>query len=700
MVCCRFFIREIVVPGNMSNRLDRWFANQRSKQFSAVWLDEALFGNRFWPYVFYRLRIFGVRVAAELARNAIEFFLIFSFLSTSLGIAVLVVRGVLMLANAFWWGALERMREEIRDLREHRKGYRIRPLIEGWMAGATVVAICTGAIWMAACVAAFFLTAAPIAVQVLIMIFGLELAWSIVLRAYHSGAYAIRRIYRPILVVVALQTINAGLALLLKPVIGIWALPIASTINTILAGAIAWKYISQAYSYLQLLPLTVVLSRKRFFWFLKRCDNEFLWAGMSRMLAQSEWLLMLGILGVTIGRNDDSPHLWMSIYLALPLFSASRDWAQLFYFDIKKLGPLLFENIRLYYEALVERIALAAGLLGSIGVATIIAWTASLEEAVYYFPLILAFFLMHSLVAYEQVRAFSNRRYVSLARSGFLLLGVMIVAGIVADDFAWMILAVGLAMLLNVWILNRKHDVQILSEPVPLNAGLWAYRLGSVDESVCIGAVRLDPATTRWFLERLAQRLKTLLADRGEVTLVSDCLVLWFLRGGRDDLGIEDSLLRSAGSRIVNMERSPWLIPQEETLTRAMQNLVPEHLLGVDENASGSLASHSEIEHQYADQRAFIGLTNLMHTSPERPMELSDDYRGIMSGAVRSARYGLLSREAFANRLIACTVRGKLFAIFTSRKAWLSREQKSRLFRNEVFQNLELGVSDRHSKET
>ena len=69
---------------------------------------------------------------------------------------------------------------------------------------------------------------------------GLRLSIQFFTRAYHSGIYAIRRIYRPLPAILGVEVVGIAVTLPLVPFLGAWALPIGALIGVpIVAGLLA-----------------------------------------------------------------------------------------------------------------------------------------------------------------------------------------------------------------------------------------------------------------------------------------------------------------------------------------------------------------------------------------------------------------------------------------------------------------------------
>src|SRR5215207_7767582 len=100
--------------------LDRWLRRQAAREQRVVVLEEGLLGDRRWRYSAYRLRYFFLSYLVQAALHAVTVLFLFGHLDWGNFRLVIVATAASAFVAAFWWGALEALRGQVRDL--HRSG--------------------------------------------------------------------------------------------------------------------------------------------------------------------------------------------------------------------------------------------------------------------------------------------------------------------------------------------------------------------------------------------------------------------------------------------------------------------------------------------------------------------------------------------------------------------------------------------------
>src|SRR5207244_8670437 len=135
---------------------------------------------------------------------------------------VIVATTATAFVSSFWWGALEALRGQVRDLHRSGKPHRIERAIGGWLTfalllSAAALACAIGwSVWRASD-GTFDVTDAFVASLLL------RLALDLPVRCYHSGVYALRRVYKPLLATLAPEFLGLATILALWPLIGLWS---------------------------------------------------------------------------------------------------------------------------------------------------------------------------------------------------------------------------------------------------------------------------------------------------------------------------------------------------------------------------------------------------------------------------------------------------------------------------------------------
>src|SRR5262249_47370850 len=104
------------------------------------------------------------------------------------------------------------------------------------------------------------------------------------------------------------------------------------------------------------------------------------------------------------------------LFLLSPLVRAAQDWAQLFYFDLKRLEPALLAGARARYDRLVSATAWWLGLfLWAAGGLLIVSVFRAPPPVAYLF--LLPIFPIRALLSIAQLRTFVAGRYVAALAS-------------------------------------------------------------------------------------------------------------------------------------------------------------------------------------------------------------------------------------------------------------------------------------------
>jgi hypothetical protein len=402
------------------NELTRWFERQARRERRAVYLEEALLGRRFWRYALYRLRFFFVRYAVASATHAATVLLLYRFFDRTHFVIVLVVYALASVVTGFWWGALEALRAEVRRLYRIRAPHLIPETIGGWLSLSLQLALATAmgaSAWLAVqAVRAGTLRPAELYVYAIL----LRLSLQFFTRAFHSGIYAIRRIYRPLPAILAVELLSVVVALLLTPLLGAWALPVGALAAVPTVSGLSVYFTGRAYRFLGLSPRPFV-SLGRLHLPPRRTLRDFLGGGFSYALAGVDSLLVLVFF--TTGRHTvGKTGLFALFFLLAPTVRAGSEWAQLLYFDLKRLELRLFRNLLRRFRRSVLQLAVAMGLLFS-GVAVSVGalvYRGDLSDLAW---TLVPFFVAMSLLAAVHIAAYADGSYVALALNALLCLG-------------------------------------------------------------------------------------------------------------------------------------------------------------------------------------------------------------------------------------------------------------------------------------
>lgn len=468
--------------------LGAWLRGQSRRERQAVRLEDALLADRYATYFAFRLRFFGLRTVFVAILHALKILLVAQAFSQHDLFVILAVGAAAAIANDFWWGALERMRQAIRALRRNAAIHRVPAEIGRWLRLAAVLAgvgVAAAIVWVAVLLASGR-TLQPMEVYAAILLTGAALR--LAAKTYHSGAYALRRVYRPIGSLLVADAVGVITLLGLLPLCGLWAFPIAEAAGLASALTITIHYTGRSYRVLGLPRLPPLLRAVGGIPSLATLRSA-LSPGLAYALVGAESLIVLAALA---GPDATGKSSLLVLLAALgPLVRGGFDWAQLLYFDLVRLGVPLLRGLRRRFDMSVLILALVVGAATALAAMGLGAGLFGIGDPVLLLVL-LPLFSSRSLLAATQIRAFTDGAYLRLAAVGCLAslgsLAALSVTTSEADRLAILslVLAAAFAALLVVSRASSDNENPVLALPE------WLARLRRIAHGVTITQIRFD----------------------------------------------------------------------------------------------------------------------------------------------------------------------------------------------------------------
>ncbi|MGB9006333.1 MAG: hypothetical protein WCB96_11475 [Candidatus Aminicenantales bacterium] len=513
-----------------------WFSRQAAKAGRVVLLEDALLGGRFAAYAWHRLRYFMARYFLSSVLHLIQVILLFRFFSLRQFQSLLLVQAAAGLASGFWWGSLETMRARVRSLQRARQSHRIPQEIAGRLNLALRLAamVVLGlAVWLLAPLALGHKIRPFLPADLYLAVILLRLALDLVGRAYHSGVYALRRVFRPLPSILVTELLSFGAVLAFWPWLRLWSIPLAFLVSTLAGQALLYRFTSRAYRQIGLSPWPSgqekKKSRPKIF-----SGGEWLAAGSSYALMRLDSVLILGLFRFEKGRVEEAVALALLFFLLGPTVRAGFEWAQLFYFDLKRLETPLHKSIKARFEGNVLRLAACLGLFfwGIASLAGTLFYGRSLGS-IYW--LLLFFFPVRSILAALQMRSYAEGAYSLLLLSGaFSLAGLAILRWFVPGEGGRLAGAVlTLALSAAVFLLRRGRaglrpafrELRCLPD--------WLAEALRTKKLMTVSALSLasDPNTAAWAHFQFARMLAGRLGRHGAAAMSGLNRIVWFETG-------------------------------------------------------------------------------------------------------------------------------------------------------------------------
>ncbi len=556
--------------------LDAWFGRQAARERSTVRLEDALLGRRFAAYFVHRLRFFGIRYAAATGVQLVKVLVLHRLLGTTGFLAVIALVATAGLLGGGWWGALEILRARVRVLYRFESPMAVGREVARWIVRAVrvglVVAVVAVAYLCLRVVVGAGLTPVDLAVAAVLLRSAVDLP----IRAYHAGAFALRRVYRPWASILVLEVLGLGSLLVLAPVVGAWAIGVSEIAMAVAFGTIAVRYTARTHRLLGIAPHRLVSVGAVFRPFRQRRGRrgpaprrtgsagaaEFGLAALAGMAMSLDSLVVLAAISVGAAARET----WLAVLMAGigPTIRAGFDWSQLVYFDLKRLDAPLFANLRRRLDRASLVLALVLGCLFS-AVAVAVAWgpLGVHETAIAVLP---PFLLAASVLGLSQMQAFTAGAWPRA-----ILGGVVMITGLVGlRPLAEMgvepllVLAVTAAGAVAAVRLGARFGIAGGGPPDILLPTAWLTRLRTETGPVVIGATRMrapepksasgalaDPMVLReWRAMQLGRRLAGRAGRRGAVTVIDSDRVAWFVRADPRPAVTSRTVVMEASGRV------------------------------------------------------------------------------------------------------------------------------------------------------
>lgn len=512
--------------------IETWLRDRAVKDQRIPLVESALLAGRFGEYAFFRLRLFLLRAGVSTLTHTARMTLLWAAFSRGAFLQLLLFEAAVGLASSFWWGALEPMRDQVRRLHRHGRTHLVRPLLERWLTAAMLLAgliTIAGAVWLARRPAPFdpaALYGATLCVR---------LALQIVTRTYHSGLYALRRIYRPSWAVVGVELVLIGVVVAVWPLAGAWALPVGLLVASIAGAALTLHFTREAFVFFGVTPRWGSREAWRGRWQVPWI--ELLAAGLSYAIVKLDAVLVFALFQAD-ATTPGGIELFMLFFVMSPAIQAGVDWAQLFYFDLKRLDHAPLAPLLEQYRRYVGRVAWSMG-----GVTWLLACLTGtivyLRSLGSIYLLLLPFFFSRSLAAAAQIQAFSARRYGTLLATASVWLAVFLLVDRVADAGGRLAIVSAASVAVAIVLTGLKPASSALHDRF-VGAAEWLHLLSTVAGPVRVGSAILRPTRPRTArrgdaagrnggAERLfARRLARHVGEGGAVTCLPEGRIAWF----------------------------------------------------------------------------------------------------------------------------------------------------------------------------
>jgi hypothetical protein len=501
--------------------LSAWLRSRAEKADRIVVLEEALLSGRFARYAARRLSAFGLSRIAAIAVHLLELTLLFEIFSAKPFVASIALQNVTLVVDAFFWGALESLRQKLRLLGPTSES---AALVTRWLTVATWIAL--GALALPIGSAVFGRAEQPLLVAYAIAC-SLRLAADIVLRTYYSGVFAYGRVHRPIWSTLLTPAIMLGVTLGAWERFGGWSFVAALVLSIVASRGVLFVFTRRGYRRARVPEPHFRLFRRGIgaIW-----DRHVLLAGIANLSSRLGAVVLLAALVpsmTTIEGPDDEAVLEpfaFALHLASPFLLIASQWAFVFYHDWKRLEDALTSRLA---DVLGRKILVCAVIVGAVsgaiasGVLLLyVPWSRA-------WPLVTTIVVSSvgmSIWAALQLRRFAHGEHLHQAVSAGVIV-VVVGSALSLDDLDilsfYAALAIGpwiaIAMTLVLGRLLRRQTRGVVS-----SAAAFVDTITRAKRDVLVWDAAVDGRAAS-----IAERIATRLDQRGAVIRTKERIV-WF----------------------------------------------------------------------------------------------------------------------------------------------------------------------------
>jgi len=521
-------------------RIESWLKKVAARDAARPRFDDALITDRGAGYAVYRLKFLSVRMLLRAALHLAEIVLFSSVFSMGFLAPVIIVRSLMALVVSLWWGGLEEMREEVRGAAEKKQWGTVRRVIDAWMSfgllSGTGMAVLGTLIVLANVHEVYGLSVYN---AYLIACF-LRLGLDVIARTWHSGAFAIRRIYRPMWSLLLTDFFDVALVVALWTTLFVWGFSVSLLFVGILRFALLVFFVRRTYAESPIPPMRFFRMLPALVRLPARSVGRFFIHAAANLSSQIDTLLIMALVALSSSREDGFV-LALTLYLLRPFMAAGYSWGRLFYFDFVLLKKRYGDFLRQRFLRFMKKTALAYGavtaLLG-------IAWTGWVlplfmaappgnsihRQMVTVAVLLLPFILVRSLFGLHQMQAFSFGRYGYLLRltaASLLCIGPCVL--LVEHPIALLLLlTVVIALLVVAFPAPGPQKPEIVRQHLSIPA--WFAALRAVEGQVVAGVLRIDRrlvpvARVMGFLAKRFPGLRLARLDRNGLLFFGDASI-------------------------------------------------------------------------------------------------------------------------------------------------------------------------------
>lgn len=380
------------VFGRESGRgaLSAWLRDRAARSDELFAVEESLLAGRFARYAARRLSVFTIARLWSAGLHVLELTWLASVFSAKPFIASLALQNATLVADAFFFGALEVLRRRLRDLGPTSAAAALTTrwlTVSSWLA-LVVVAVPLGRLaWEWATD-----RPEPSLFHVYALVCAVRLAVDLVLRTFYSGVFAHHRVYRPLWMPLASPAVLVGVTAALWGSIAGWAFPVGLAASVVVSRGLLFLFTRRSYRARRVPKPRWRLAPPRRREPLRRTlrtMGEALLAGLANTTTRLGGVVLLAAIVPSLVTSlpdafyeeDEVAPFAFALHVVAPLLLLAAQWGLVFYHDWKRLEDDLAASLarHLHRRLLVTACVVGFGAWASASALALV-WV-PLEEA-------------------------------------------------------------------------------------------------------------------------------------------------------------------------------------------------------------------------------------------------------------------------------------------------------------------------------
>jgi hypothetical protein len=331
------------------SRMVRWAEKQGRGAARYVSLHDTIFGVHRYRYFMYRTRYVFISALLRTSVHIAELLLVVNVLPTAVHV-LMFARLTGIAVESGWWGLTESMRKRIRWLRREGDTPAIMHEFEGWIS-LSLMAMCV-TIVVSLLIFNIVRHYNPLITSVLVFTIGIQTSIHIINRTFYSGAYAIRRVFLPVEMIILPELLITMTGFFMYAKIGGWSVIVCMLVSTTVGTIIHYFYVRAVTDFLRITPRILFSPKAVVGVFQNHSAYEVASSGLASLCMRLQEVGLVTTIQILSERHTVLERILFPLYITLPLIRSASSWGQVTYFDLTKYGLDCVYKFRNKFERL------------------------------------------------------------------------------------------------------------------------------------------------------------------------------------------------------------------------------------------------------------------------------------------------------------------------------------------------------------